>query len=295
MSKLERRKVWFQEKAQSRPEGVCSRYPNCHNLTDGIHKLCDHHREHSLSRKSAFQQRPKQAGTCQVWSCMRPAKPGCTKCEQCSIRESQWAKGSTCKTRRAGRRQEIKAEVLGAYGGKCQCCGEETLAFLTIDHVGRYDGCTPRGGNPLYLWLKAQHYPDGFRVLCQNCNFAMGKFGYCPHGTMTQPFKEREVKERTLRNRESARFYHQDFKMRAFAAYGGPVCSCCGEAHPECLTIDHVNNDGAAHRRELAGKSIYKWLSEEGYPQGFQVLCMNCNFSKKIMGMCWHKIAKLEN
>jgi hypothetical protein len=32
-----------------------------------------------------------------------------------------------------------------------------------------------------YLWLKQNDYPSGYRVLCMNCNFAEGKFGYCPH------------------------------------------------------------------------------------------------------------------
>jgi hypothetical protein len=33
----------------------------------------------------------------------------------------------------------------------------------------------------LYLYLRANHYPLGYRVLCMNCNFAIGHYGYCPH------------------------------------------------------------------------------------------------------------------
>src|SRR5881396_3810055 len=33
----------------------------------------------------------------------------------------------------------LRAEGIGAYGGKCACCGETTFEFLTIDHV-RNDG-----------------------------------------------------------------------------------------------------------------------------------------------------------
>lgn len=33
----------------------------------------------------------------------------------------------------------------------------------------------------MYRWLRNHGYPLGFRVLCMNCNFALGKFGYCPH------------------------------------------------------------------------------------------------------------------
>ena len=28
-------------------------------------------------------------------------------------------------------------------------------------------------------------------------------------------------------------------------------CQCCGENHYEFLTIDHINGDGAKHRREI--------------------------------------------
>ena len=33
----------------------------------------------------------------------------------------------------------------------------------------------------LFQYLKRNNYPPGYRVLCMNCNFAMGHFGYCPH------------------------------------------------------------------------------------------------------------------
>ena len=74
--------------------------------------------------------------------------------------------------------------ALDAYGSHCDCCGETTMAFLTIDHVNG-DGATHRltvsSGTGLYLWLKREGYPTGFRVLCQNCNLARGLYGHCPH------------------------------------------------------------------------------------------------------------------
>ena len=57
----------------------------------------------------------------------------------------------------------------------------------------------------------------------------------------------------------------------------GRVCVCCGATRG--LTIDHVNGDGKAHREELKG-DLYRWLVQEGFPRGFQVLCTPCNSSK---------------
>ncbi len=75
---------------------------------------------------------------------------------------------------------------------------------------------------------------------------------------------------------------------------------CCGETHEAFLAIDHVNEDGAAHRRELGmipGKGFsstkfFRWLRDKGYPQDgrFQVLCHNCNFAKShYPGGCPHQ------
>lgn len=80
----------------------------------------------------------------------------------------------------------LKVEVMAAYGGKCACCGESTLEFLTIDHTNG-DGCEHRRsvgkGKNIYRDIKRQGFPqDGrYQVLCFNCNIALGFYGYCPH------------------------------------------------------------------------------------------------------------------
>jgi len=78
-------------------------------------------------------------------------------------------------------------EVLKHYGGeppKCACCGEDRFEFLSIDHIngGGKQHIKSIGYN-LARWLKKNHYPEGYRVLCHNCNFALGHYGYCPHET----------------------------------------------------------------------------------------------------------------
>lgn len=66
----------------------------------------------------------------------------------------------------------------------------------------------------------------------------------------------------------------------------GRACACCGST--EDLTVDHVDGDGAQHRLELFGKprgtestGLYRWLAENGFPEGFQVQCRPCNSSKQ--------------
>jgi hypothetical protein len=76
-----------------------------------------------------------------------------------------------------------------------------------------------------------------------------------------------------------------------FGAYGGARCACCGEDEVTFLTIDHVRNDGKAHRRLIGsgGNAIHRWLKKNNFPRGFQVLCQNCNFGKYVHGVCPHK------
>ena len=66
------------------------------------------------------------------------------------------------------------------------------------------------------------------------------------------------------------------------------------------LTLDHVNNDGRKHRRAIAkqkgwgvttvvGTEMWRWLRDNGFPPGFQVMCYNCNISKyRNGGVCAH-------
>jgi hypothetical protein len=81
---------------------------------------------------------------------------------------------------------------------------------------------------------------------------------------------------------------------KAYQAYGGYVCACCGETERTFLSIDHVNNDGAAHKRKFklqTGEQMYRWLARNNFPPGFQILCMNCQWGKRNNnGICPHQV-----
>ena len=81
-------------------------------------------------------------------------------------------------------RAKVREKVLIAYGGKCLCCGETDLHFLTFDHKNgggtkerRLTGMT---GSTFYLSLMKNHRED-IQVLCFNCNCAKWFYGKCPH------------------------------------------------------------------------------------------------------------------
>ena len=98
-------------------------------------------------------------------------------------------------------------------------------------------------------------------------------------------------KQNTDRNKETKRSQRIKSKILIFEHYGGCVCNCCGETNLEFLSIDHINNDGASHRRKLkeSGTNLYHWIVKNNYPPGFRVLCFNCNHSMGHYGYCPHK------
>lgn len=81
-------------------------------------------------------------------------------------------------------------------------------------------------------------------------------------------------------------------KMRiaCIKAYG-EICSCiyCNERNPKFMQLDHVNNDGAAHKKSMnwnRGGSNYLWAVRNNFPDRLQLLCANCHQVKTFSGGC---------
>lgn len=109
-----------------------------------------------------------------------------------------WAKRKQDPVRAARERERclekalrLRTEVVTAYGGKCVCCGETEVKFLSLDHIIPYSVSKigPRRSVPLYCWLKKNGFPKGIvQLLCHNCNFSKGLYGACPHTIKKEAF-----------------------------------------------------------------------------------------------------------
>lgn len=100
------------------------------------------------------------------------------------------------------------------------------------------------------------------------------------------PDKVKANIKRRMPRELNARIKKKDkLKLEVMTHYckGSPKCKC-GYNDIRALTIDHVDGDGAEHRREIGGGGIklYVWLKNNNYPDGFQILCMNCQFIKRM-------------
>ena len=98
------------------------------------------------------------------------------------------------------------------------------------------------------------------------------------------------------RYNEAKSEYRFKLKLAALKHYSDGRLSCaqCGYSEDiDALCLDHVNDDGAHHRRGLgvggmtsvgnrAGTTLYERLKALGWMPGLQVLCFNCNAIKEI-------------
>lgn len=114
--------------------------------------------------------------------------------EFCSKGHSNWGNRKTgtryCKTCRHewnyNDRRNLRLTILAHYGGQCFCCGERRFEFLSLDHINgggtkHRQSINTQGGWHFCRWIKKNNFPEGFQILCHNCNLAKGFYGRCPH------------------------------------------------------------------------------------------------------------------
>jgi len=82
------------------------------------------------------------------------------------------------------------------------------------------------------------------------------------------------------KQRERERQQNQTWRVRALMFHGG-LCTECGVNDMRVLTLDHVNGDGYSKRAEGL-RSIRAFMDAVKNPEGYQVLCHNCNWVKRL-------------
>lgn len=175
--------------------------------------------------------------------CSATSRQGFTLCHSCA--ERRRAQG-------AERRLRLKSK------GLCSC-GQ--VSKLGCTKCVECDNRDDKARNVLYTSRKATG-------LCIKCGTATGT-----GDVLCEPC--------AVINRERRKIRYQGLRDKILAHYG-PICACCGEDDTKVLTIDHVNNDGKAHRESIGlGNIVLVWIIKHNFPDTFQILCSNCNGAKQ--------------
>jgi hypothetical protein len=78
-------------------------------------------------------------------------------------------------------------------------------------------------------------------------------------------------------------------------AHYGQRCVKCGETTKEFLQVDHVNNDGTAHRNAVGIGKTNADIIKRGFPSEFQILCVDCNAEKRDQVKAAQHLAGLQD
>ena len=124
--------------------------------------------------------------------CLEAARASCKKYlkENPNAKEvrNRWKSNPQSRAKHKVSRQKwrlrLKYKVIESLGGKCECCKDNTLPFLQIDHVNK-DGKKHRAeiGRSTKMFKDMLKNPTRYqlRILCANCHFAITNLGICPH------------------------------------------------------------------------------------------------------------------
>lgn len=104
------------------------------------------------------------------------------------------------------------------------------------------------------------------------------------------PPRREYARQYYLRNRirfaEANHERKKQLRILILTHYGNGKLAClhCGIDDLRALTLDHIDGGGSQHRDQLGrrGYNYYYWLRDNGFPQGYQTLCLNCQMIKRF-------------
>ena len=167
---------------------------------------------------------------------------------------------------------------------KSKHCGEKFYADLHDIKKGKSTYCS-----------KTCFYEECRKRRCKHldCNKAHFGLGYCrKHYRQLPEVKKRENKRTRIYAKENVlllkrRVKNHQIKIRnkllLHYSDGTLKCAKCGFDDVRALEIDHINNDGNKDRKKYGRKAYCFYIDlAKKLPEGYQVLCKNCNWIKYI-------------
>lgn len=129
-------------------------------------------------------------------------------------------------------------------------------------------------------------------ALCKSCGVHLTNMNWKRHNQEHHHYLcDRCYKEWRSTARKANRSRENEYYMRwwlglkvsvmsHYSEHGIPKCNMCGNRDTRVLTIDHKNGGGKKLRQKIVSR-IMLFLKTNNYPEGYQVLCMNCQWIKR--------------
>ncbi len=249
-----------------RDNGLCIK---CGEVVLEDMALCEKHQLKQLGYQNKIRNKRKKSGLCYMCG-KRPPAENRVRCSECL----EYKKLEYHRNRAPIIKKRIKNHL-------CVSCGNSNESKNKL-----CDSCSDKYNANARLKYEKRKQSD----VCPRC-------GINPPKNNCNQCTQCLEKETVLRNKpnivQRSREKRQKIKKQIMDKYGGK-CNCCGETGLSFLNIDHINDDGKIHRKQIrqeGGSDFYKWLINNNFPDGFQVLCYSCNISKyRNGGTCAHKL-----
>lgn len=210
--------------------------------------LCDGCSTVRKSDRKTLRKRRAKLGLC---DCGKPAKQGFKECEKCQ---------------ETGRKEAEQQRNKHLNAGTCITCGA-----VTEDNKKSCKKCSNRATKSIM-----ERYEGNKKLgLCPMCG---GKL------KNNEKFRCGSCQEQHRKNNKNQR----DRLRKEIINHYGNKCECCGETKIESLHLDHINNDGAKHRK-ITGRHIYEWTKRNNFPSYLRILCANCNLCISKFKVCAHQ------
>ena len=233
--------------------------------------------------KQALRAKRKQLGLC--IHCGDPAIPDQTRCESCRDKDKanrkryaeRDAKRGICKNTGCSNKPTGEKSYCNACNARSTRNGAKRATVRKAAGI-----CVDCGNEPAW----------NSKTRCECCHrkniesvqqlakrrIAEGKCGRCGDHVLEPGY-------RSCRGCiDDRRAFHAALKLEVLKAYGGAICIGCDETEICVLQINHIGGGGHAHALEIGNGNVavgrskmYRWLKQQGYPEGYNVTCANCN------------------
>jgi len=162
----------------------------------------------------------------------------------------------------------------------CVTCGKEFKSYRKcLEYCSRQcSGLSRRLTGPCTLcgakhaWIRPTglegwyNHPTTGKTICSSCYGKIPRKGLCVECGLTECRRWSSNEKGIICNNCAMVLYRQNLKLEVLTHYcNGKLCCSekgCTVDDIDMLALDHTNNDGAAHRKELgvkAGTFMYEW------------------------------------